>query len=595
MDTDGLFDLGDIDGKDSGPTSTAWSTRVAPKARGRRAFGAFGRTRSDPFASNVNPFQTAATERKENGSVDGNQNEDKGEDLEEWDIVGPPEVPCPRRLSKRWKTVSGESPANARPHLPPMLIRSNSVSGAPRHRRSSTSSGSFSSRSSFSSFASDVRDFENFNPNFGRSVLEDNTSPKRSAVPEGNKKGRKKSRPTNHSFLQNNDFTSLTNFGKSGNNTRGNGNKKMPALDSFSDLAKSQEENEPSWLTSSTSSLPSNYYDDGDDDVNRRRSYSTGFFSPSPTSFLDEEFAASPTLSTTSSNRKRGASRSKYVYDDSPVVRSRSRILSPFTTRTPELPNLNTIDSKPRSASKFLNISFCSSKNDSKIARADIDVTMSDDDVFSGDSDISLDSEDEAAFHGANHPTSTRSTKFFDPEKASVDDILKHMDDYEDLQFLSKSLNQNFEGHRGCVTWNIAPPVTWSTKRRDGFFQAARKLGFTFRSGGASVAFIQISKTRGSRLMPLVKSTLETYDERKQRQRQLHTEANTAPRVFDFSSAVKKDLRPSTGLRFTPTEYVTFGGFPTRFIASMTALFLTLFSFLISSQVDIQLFEANLG
>ena len=578
MDRNEFFDVEEIDGKGSVAISTAWSSRVAPKARGRRAFGRRG---SDAFYNNrtiKNVFPIGGKERKQNTNVDEDQEEATGvETIEQWNMARSPfsdasDVPSPppRRI-KKWRTISGESSATSKPNLPPMIMRSHSVSALMPKRTPSTSSQSISTGSSFSSLSTEGRDNENFNPNFdGHSIMEENTSPKRSAVAEGNKTGRKKSKPTNLSFMQRNNFGALKPSAKESDNTRGNrkGSRKKPARDSFSDIANYAEEVEPAWLTSSTNSLPNNY-SECNENRNRGRSYSNDPFSPPPSHFQDDtmestELLSSPTTSTTSSTRKRGACKSQIFMDDSPVVRSRSRILSPLPDRTPEFPRLmHSVDSKPRTVSKLMNISFCSSKTDHKIIRADVDVTMSDDDVcLSGNSDISFDSEDEImdtdasfAFHATNHPSSTRSTRVFEPEKASVDDILKYMSSFQDIEFMSKSLKQNFEGQRGCVTWNIAPPVDWLPKRRDTFFHGARKLGFTLRSGGGHVAYIQISKTRGSRLLPLLKATLATYDEGVGRQRLLHSETNNVPKTFVFNSGIKKmDARLSKGLRLTPKE-----------------------------------------
>jgi hypothetical protein len=224
---------------------------------------------------------------------------------------------------------------------------------------------------------------------------------------------------------------------------------------------------------------------------------------------------------------------------------------------------MDTIDSKHRTASKLMNISFCSTKNDKNINRVvDLDVTMSDDDVYvSGDSDISVDSGDDVmatgssnAFHSIQRPSSTRSTKIFEPEKATVDDVVRKMSSYEDIQFLSKSLQQNFEGHGGCLSWNIAPPVAWAAKRRDAFFQATRTLGFTFRAGGGNVSYIQISRTRGSRLLSLLNSTLATYDELKGRQSLHHAKTNNFTKEFVFPSTIKKKVQRAKAFRLTPKE-----------------------------------------
>jgi len=441
-----------------------------------------------------------------------------------------------------------------------------------------------STTSDFSSLAvEEGDDFENFNPNFltksnnSHSLLEENSSPKRSAAVEGGKKGRKKCKPTNHSFLQNNDFTALKDSNTNNNNNNNCGNsdysRKVPAWasDSFSDLARNHGEVGAAWATSSTGSCSSNC-NSNKEAMHRRRSSTADLSSPTSYSFHDEtmdttDTVSSPTMSMTSSTRKRGVFKSNFLDDESPVSRSRSRILSPPPVRTPDISCfMESIDSKRRAASKLMDVSFYSTKNSAKADRAMLDVTMSDDDVnVSGDSDISVDSEDEVMAMGSSNifqarerPSPSMSVPIFEPGKATVNDIMKYMSSYEDIQFLSTSLQQNFEGQGGCLSWNIAPPVAWGAKRRDAFFQATRTLGFTFRAGGGNISYIQISKTRGSRLLSLLKATLATYNERKGRESSPNVEANNTPREFLFSSAVKKELQPasrvSKTLRLTPKE-----------------------------------------
>jgi hypothetical protein len=569
MDRNDSFDIEEFERKaDSIVTSTAWSSRVVPKFKGRRAYGRRG---SDAVFNSRTKRNESLPENRERHdvNVDQDQEEESGlDDNEDWTLMTSPynktfneytEVPTPPpRQLKKWKTISGESPSTLKPNEPPKLMRSQSVSALLPKRRAFGSSRSTSTASSFASFAGEEGgiNFENLNPNnffpasnnlHGQSILEENTSPKRSAVVEGNKKGRKKSKATNQSFVHNNDFRALNKFDRDGHNTRGNryGSRKIPAPGSFSDLARSYSEGDPAWKTSSTGSYR------GNDEMNRRRSYSSDIFSPS-SSFHDEtmdvtDLALSPTTSTASS-RKRGVYKSQFLIDESPVLRSRSRILSPLPTRTTELPFLtNSIDSIQRTESKLMNISFYSTNNEKKISRSDLDVTMSDDDLYvSGDSDISVDSEDEVmttesskAFRGVNPPLSAKSTRICDPEKISVEDVVKIMPCYDDIQFLSISLKQNFEGQGGCLSWNIAPPVNWVAKRRDAFFQATKKFGFTFRAAGGTVSFIQISKSRGSSLFSLLNSTLEIYDELKERERLPNTQEKNTPQEIPSSAANK--------------------------------------------------------
>jgi len=270
---------------------------------------------------------------------------------------------------------------------------------------------------------------------------------------------------------------------------------------------------------------------------------------------------SSSSMSLNSSTRKRGVCKSQFLFDESPVSRSRSRISSPLPVRTPDISLIM------GAAPDLMDVSFCSKKNSAKADRMmlELDVTMSDDDInnISGDSDISVDSDDDIMtvdqlnVHNIEYPLSTTNARTFDVEKATVDDITKIMPSFEGIQFLVTSLQQNFKGQGGCLSWNVAPPVSWSTKRRDTFFQATRKLGFTFRAGGGNVSYIQISKTRGCTLLSLLETTLATYDQRKLK-RTPKVETANAPMCFTFSSTVKKKLkcisRVSKMLRLTPKE-----------------------------------------
>ena len=104
----------------------------------------------------------------------------------------------------------------------------------------------------------------------------------------------------------------------------------------------------------------------------------------------------------------------------------------------------------------------------------------------------------------------------------------------------------------GRVAVELRVPVVQAAKRRDAFFQATRKLGFTFRSGGGNVAYIQIPKARGKVLLNLLNSSLATYDKRKERL--LEASASSGPKEFIFSSAVKREAQPVKNLKFTPNE-----------------------------------------
>ena len=583
MDASDLLNSGEFETEVSLANSTAWASRIAPKLKGRRTYGRRGSGVVSNIKSVKNVHLLKSKQRNQNLSKQrdqdvGGEAEDnikcssmtspyKSTSNEHLGVSPPP----PRRI-KKWKTISSESLVASKPNEPPKLMRSQSVSALIPRQMSTNASQSASTASSFAPFAvkEGGSDLENFNPNYlatsknihGRRILDENTSPKRSAVAEANKKGRKKCKPTKYSFLDNNDSGALNTLDKNHNHLRvseESRSKMVPTLapGSFSDLARSYGEVDRAWSTSTTSTCPSNWNESKEDA--KGRSYSTDLFSPASSSFHDErmdgaESVLSSTMSMASSTRKRGVCRSQFLIDESPVVRSRFRILSPSPVRTPDpLSLMKSINSKHSTGSRLMNISFCSARTEKKVVRTELDVTMSDDDV---DSDISVDSEDIMAtslhaIHTTKQPSSITSTNAFEPEMATIDDVKKLMTSYEDIAFLSSSLKQNFEAQCGCLSWNIAPPVAWAAKRRDAFFQATRKLGFTFRAGGGNVSYIQISKTRGSRLLSLLNSTLVAFEDGCGSRRLLDTKTNNTADDFCFSLTGKKG-QPAKVFRSTP-------------------------------------------
>ena len=157
--------------------------------------------------------------------------------------------------------------------------------------------------------------------------MDDNTSPKRSAVVEVNKKDRKKCKPTNHSFLNNCDFSAVNTLNKNDKNHQVNGKSmgKIPALalDSFSELARSYGEVDHNWNTSTTTSYSSDW-NENKEDVHGNL-YAVDFFSLASYSFHDEamdgtESVLSSSMSMASSTRKRGVCRSQFLIVESPVV-----------------------------------------------------------------------------------------------------------------------------------------------------------------------------------------------------------------------------------------------------------------------------------
>ena len=138
-------------------------------------------------------------------------------------------------------------------------------------------------------------DFENFNPNFLHTsnnnyccrTLDDNKSPKQSAVVEVNKKDRKKCKPTNHSFLNNCDFSAVNTLNENDKNHQVNRKSlgKIPTLasDSFLELARIYGEVDHAWNTSTTISYSSDW-NENKEDVHGNL-YAVDLFSPASYSF----------------------------------------------------------------------------------------------------------------------------------------------------------------------------------------------------------------------------------------------------------------------------------------------------------------------
>jgi hypothetical protein len=89
-------------------------------------------------------------------------------------------------------------------------------------------------------------------------------------------------------------------------------------------------------------------------------------------------------------------------------------------------------------------------------------------------------------------------------EKVKEDaDIFATMSSYEDLKFLIKALRRwsvdkqiaSFGMSKACI---IVPPNCWKSERKAGFMSwTTSHLGFSHRSGGGVVTYIQTSATKG--------------------------------------------------------------------------------------------------
>jgi hypothetical protein len=134
-------------------------------------------------------------------------------------------------------------------------------------------------------------------------------------------------------------------------------------------------------------------------------------------------------------------------------------------------------------------------------------------------------------------PPRTTPAKFLQPEKATINDVIESMSSYDDLRFLVANIEK--QKLRRSKIWQVAPPHHWNTNRRGGFFNwTTGTLAFTFRGGGAGVAYVQISETRGGKLLDLLKSTIRACMERGLGNGS-PAAVQTMPREFTFSPHVQ--------------------------------------------------------
>merc|ERR1719464_1716665 len=96
---------------------------------------------------------------------------------------------------------------------------------------------------------------------------------------------------------------------------------------------------------------------------------------------MDSTENLSPAMSMASSTKKRGNYKSQFSDDESPISRSRSRILSPPSIRTSDVSTFSaSVDSKYRLGSRLMDVSFQSTSKSVTIDREMTNITMSDDD-----------------------------------------------------------------------------------------------------------------------------------------------------------------------------------------------------------------------
>jgi hypothetical protein len=143
-----------------------------------------------------------------------------------------------------------------------------------------------------------------------------------------------------------------------------------------------------------------------------------------------------------------------------------------------------------------------------------------------------------------------------EPGKARADDVIKSMSSYQDLRFMVKSLRKEKAGSR--TSWHVAPPVAWDASRRAAFFQwTTRSLGFSFRAGGMAVAYLQLSKTKGSGMLELLESAVSSYRQKGLGDKDKTPNHTTEKLQFTFSISKEPTAHVSRTLSLTPKEYVT--------------------------------------
>jgi hypothetical protein len=507
MENESSFDLGAFERAASQKTVTAWSAHVEPKSKtqGRRTYSRRLSTGGmQPKAGSI-----LAEESSQSTSPEENSFRHKVEGETEDDLIRSfredvPALPGRRRFTRTnsMSVVSNEVNVSSRPFL--MQQRASSVSNtsaSSMSMRSSTSNRlSTSMRSSTSNRSTSLASFgdygfENIHPNFD--PLLERASPKRGAGNDTNERGKKKVRSARH-------------FGERGLSVS------LPVSNSFSNLARHGEEG-PKWgklaAQSDLSPFPPKSQSLNDFDV--------------------PDYAPSPSASSLGSPKKRGVCASPlYDFDENSIgglstsrskqSRTRSPLFTPPSSKLPDF-SAHSADRKPK-------ISYASLGESMKDTYMD-----SDDGTKDGSEGEESGEEGCVENMGKNRPpiptfvpfsrkkrsalaapsvaASPRITNLIVAKVSSADEVIKSMSSYEDLKFITKTLRRE----RSCCSqsWFVAPPSKWVASRRVAFFQwTTGSLGFTFRSGGNSVSYVQVSQTKGRDILKVLEDTLTQHKEK---------------------------------------------------------------------------------
>ena len=477
-----------------------------------------------------------------------------------------PTVPKPKRFTRsNSMSLAGTAGAGTG------MSRANSISVMSSSTTTSLSSSSSSSVRSFGHARSFSLNMDRSNSMVD--PLPDLTSPKRAATAPGlDDRGRKKSR-SQHQFLVRSNTLPLEAMGAAnpsslGGGGYGNGN-------SFSNIAKFGESwagagspDSAVDLEASTSSNSSSVFDFKDERVASATSSTTPTTMMTTTPAKSKNFygfadaadyltdgditACSPAAMSlggtgSSTKKKRPSSRnSGSGIFDSPFVQQ------PYHQDNIRMMSMMDASSEHRSSNSsstasrlFAPLDATFDRNDSTNRESlfssgsledhmrDMDVDDDDDDTRNGnDTDGSDDDSVDSDFDGdlsskrSSHHRHSSSLSFNDsfqvvPTTRAIapvanlasNDILESMTSAQDLHFLIKSLRRKME-HAMGQTIQVAPVADWSQDRKAAFLSWTTKhMGFTLRTAGQNVQYVQISKTKGRTLLKLLEESWVSYKE----------------------------------------------------------------------------------
>lgn len=141
--------------------------------------------------------------------------------------------------------------------------------------------------------------------------------------------------------------------------------------------------------------------------------------------------------------------------------------------------------------------------------------------------------------------------------------ILRSMPSYHNLKFLIQNLYREKKGSAFSSfgrnkSWKVAPLGSWSPEQRVAFLQWCTKgLGFTVRSGGGSVAFLQISSTKGAELLDKLGGALKMH-------REIHGKANAITSISVFPISMEFSIQKTHPTPIVPVYDIS-GSKPPRY------------------------------